>query len=224
MMLKNKIFLFSALCLGIIGTSYSQNIDVAKLHAKDFMKYEDYNRGLKEYLKIYKRNKEDIEVNYYIGLCYTNINDDRSKAIPFLKVVEKANPQYNKELQLHLGRAYMYAYKFDSAITYLTEYRKDCDEKEYKYVDRLLDNCEDAKVLVKSPVNITFTNLGKQINTKFPDYYPFVVESEGMMYFTSRRSANIGNLLTWQGYYSSDIYYSKVRWGNWAKAKNLGIK
>lgn len=217
---KNILFLFFFL-VAVFG-SKAQNIDVQKLNAKDFIKYEDYNRGLEQYLKLYKKNQDDIEINYYIGLCYTNINVDKSLAIPHFKLVEKSEPNYNKDLQLHMGRAYMYAYKFDTAITYLNNYRKDCDEKEYKKVDRLIANCEDAKVLIKSPIDVSFENLGKQINTKYPDYYPFVVEGEGIMYFTSRRNTNIGNLLTWQGYFSSDIYYSKVRYGSWTKAKNLG--
>ena len=220
-MIKTHQLILLIFCFGVFKFSKAQ-LDVQKLQAQDFIKYEDYTRGLEAYLKLYSTNKQDVEINYYTGLCYTNVNGDKALALPFLEFVKKANPKFHPELNLHIGRAYMYAYKFDDALSYLNTFRKECNPKEYKRVDRLIASCEDAKVLIKNPVNVTFQNLGKEINTKFPDYYPFVVEDEGIMYFTSRRNANTGNLLTWQGYYSSDIYYSKVKNGEWTKAKNIG--
>jgi len=197
-------------------------IDNQKLQAEDYIKYEDYNRGLEAYLKLYKQKKDDIDINYYLGLCYLNVNGDKTLAMPHLEFVKLQNPKYKGNLQFLLGRAFFYSYKFDEAIIYFNNYRKECLAKEYKLIDKYIANCEDAKVLMKNPVNVTFQNLGKEINTKFPDYYPFVVEDEGIMYFTSRRDANVGNLLTWQGFYSSDIYFSKVKNGEWTKAKNIG--
>jgi len=222
-MTKIRPYILLIVYLGILKISNAQ-IEVQKLQAIDFIKYEDYTRGLEGYLKLYKTAKEDVEINYYLGLCYTNVNGDKTLAIPHLEFVKKKSPKFHAELNLHLGRAYLYAYKLDDAVSHLNEYRKTCDAKNYKKVDRLIASCEDAKVLMKNPVNVTFQNLGKEVNTKYPDYYPFVVEGEGMLYFTSRRNTNTGNLLTWQGYFSSDIYFSKVKNGEWIKAKNIGLQ
>lgn len=222
MLIKKQIILSLIFIAFAINAKTQSLIDIEKAKGEDFIKYEDYVRGLDFYKKLYKNNKDDNDINYYMGLCYLNINTDKTQAIPYLEHVKKTNPNYKGNLQLLLGRAFMYAYKFDEAINFLNEYRKTCNSKEYKYVDRLIANCDDAKILIKSPVNVTFQNLGKLINTNFPDYYPFVVEEEGIMYYTSRRNTNTGNILTWQGYYSSDIYFSKVTNGEWTKAKNIG--
>lgn len=187
---------------------------------KTYLANEDYNRALKEYLKQYPDKKGDIQLNLSIGVCYLNVNDDKSKAIPYLEYVYKSGKGDN-EILLYLGMAYMYNYEFDKAISYFNDYKIKVS-KANETVNLLIENCEAAKVLIKKPVNVTFENLGKEVNTVFPDYYPFVTKDEGTLYFTTRRDATIGNVQSWQGYYTSDIYYSKVQNGQWGKARNAG--
>jgi hypothetical protein len=188
---------------------------------KTYLANEDYNRALKEYLKQYPEKKGDINLNLSIGVCYLNVNDDKSKAIPYLEFVYKSG-NYTADLLLYLGMAYMYNYEFDKAIDFFNDYKSKTSSKDSESATILIENCENAKVLIKKPINITFENLGKEVNTAFPDYYPFVTKDEGLLYFTTRREATIGNVQSWQGYYTSDIYFSKVQNGQWGRAKNAG--
>lgn len=204
----------------VVFSSYGQ-ITTTGMSADDFFGYEDYNRALAEYLKLYVDNKEDVKINLRIAYCYLQVNDDRSKAIPFLLFVYNKGG-YDKELLLDLGLAYTYCYKFDEALKYFNDYRSKVSSKNYELVDHYIENCESAKVLLKNPVNVTFENLGKEINSKFPDYYPFVTQDEGTFYFTSRREGNARKIKSWQGYFTADIYFSKVQNGQWTKVKNLG--
>lgn len=216
-----KLFL-ALLVFCVIGFfNLSKAQVVAEMTAKDFFSYEDYNRALVEYLKLYKEKKDDLEINFNIGFCYLQVNDDRTKAIPFLEFVynkDKTNP----EVILNLGLAYMYKYDFDKATSYFNEYRSKISPKKYELVDHYIENCENSKVLIKNPVNVTFENLGKEINSKFPDYYPFVTDDESTLYFTSRREGNARKIKSWQGFFTADIYFSKVSAGQWARAKNIG--
>jgi hypothetical protein len=222
-MLKfNTIALIVLMFLGVFKTSEAQVIMVDKVSATQYLDYQDYNRALDLYLKLYEKDKEDIEVNYNIGMCYMYVNRDKSHAIRYLEFV-KSKGKFPDDLYLYLGKAYMYAYKFDQAIEYLNMYRATVSAKNYPKVDLLISNCENSKVLIKKPVNVTFENLGPIINTKYADYYPFLIKDEGTLYFTSRRSDNTGKLENWQAYYTSDIYFSKVKNGEWQKAKNLGV-
>lgn len=186
------------------------------------MANEDYNRALKEYIKIYPEKKDDLSLNLNIGICYLNINDDKSKAIPYLDFVYRSG-KYSNSLLLYLGMGYMYNYEFDKAIGFFNEYKLKLNSKEAEAANLLIDNCENAKVLIKKPINVSFENLGKEINTVYPDYYPFVNKEESVLYYTTRRDATVGNIQSWQGYFTSDIYYSKVQNGKWTKAKNAGI-
>src|ERR1019366_6480348 len=166
-----KQYLVILVFVRICNYSNAQSTD--NLSAKDYFEYEDYNRALIEYLKLYNEDKNDLNINIKVGVCYLNVNDDKTKAIPFLEFVYKKGA-YNDELLIYLGMAYMYAYKLDEAIKFFNAYRSKMKSKNYDLIDRYIENCENAKVLMKKPVNITFENLGKIINTKLPEYYPFV--------------------------------------------------
>ncbi|MGQ0828174.1 MAG: hypothetical protein ACT4ON_07255 [Bacteroidota bacterium] len=213
---------YSIIILFITGNlNSSAQMTTTGLTADDFFEYQDYNRALEEYLKLYKEKKDDIKTNLRIGVCYLNVNVDRSKAIPFLQFVYNKG-EYDKQLLLELGMAYTYNYNFDEAIKFFNEYRSKAGSKNNELVDRHIECCENAKVMIKNPVNVSFENLGKEINSKYPDYYPFVSADESTFYFTSRRDGNTRKMKSWQGYFTADIYFSKVQNGQWTKAKNLG--
>lgn len=200
-------------------SNYSNAQPEEKLSAKEYLAEQDYNHALEEYLKLYKSKKTDPEINFQIGFCYLAVNDDKSKAIPYLEFVYKKGG-YKDELLMYLGVAYMHAYKFDEAIKFFNEYRTKI--KKFDEIDRYIENCESAKVLMKNPVNVTFENLGKEINSKFPDYYPFVTQDQSTLYYTTRREGRSQKLKSWQGYFTSDIYFSKVVAGQWTKPKSIG--
>ena len=206
------IFLFSLICNNLNAQP------AEKLSAKDYLAEQDYNHALEEYLKLYKSKKTDLEINFQIGFCYLAINDDKSKALPYLEFVYSKGG-YKDELLLYLGIANMHSYKFDEAIKFFTDYKAKI--KKFEEIDHYILNCESAKILVKNPVNVTFENLGKEINSKFPDYYPFVTQDQSTLYYTTRREGR-SKLKSWQGYYTSDIYFSKVVAGQWSKPKSIG--
>jgi hypothetical protein len=230
---------------GIFSHTKAQTND--SLIAANYFAKENYNQALKEYLKLYRIKQEDPDINYKIGLCYLHINDDRSKAIPYLEFVYNKGG-YKDELLLNMGLANIYAYKFDDALTFFTEYQKIINTKKfqlidhyyedclagkvdyqkkvttsvYGLVDHYIENCESAVELVKAPVNVTFENLGKEINSKYPDYAPFVTQDQGTLYFSSRRDDNLKKAKNPNGNFTSDIYFSKAKQGQWTKAENMG--
>ncbi len=102
-------------------------------------------------------------------------------------------------------------------------YRKTLKKQEdIDKVDRYIECVETAKEMVKHPAPVIFEDLGKEVNTKYAEYYPFVTKDEGTMYFTSRRNECVGNEKSVYGYFTSDIFVSKVKNGQWQKAKGLG--
>ncbi|MGZ4044039.1 MAG: hypothetical protein ACXVO9_12615, partial [Bacteroidia bacterium] len=162
----------------------------------------------------------DLEVKQRIGTCYLNVHDDKAKAIPYLEYCYKQG-KYKSPLLLQLAQAYHFDYKFPEAISFYNKYREKVSSKEALLVDHYLETCENAKALMKKPVNVAFENLGKEINTRFADYYPFVTSDQSTLFFTSRRDENTGKLIDYNGYYTSDIYFSKVKHGEWTKAKKM---
>ena len=200
-------------------TITSQNPD--NFSPNDFFKYEDYNRALIGYLKLLDENKDDIDNNIKVGYCYLKVNGDKTKAIPhFEYVINKGN--YEEDVLLYLGMAYMYDYNFDKAIKLFRNYLDITNSTSDPMVRKLIENCENAKVLVKKPLNVTFYNLGDKINSPFPDYYPFLVNDEDKLYFTTSRVNNAQKIKSSEGFYTSDIYFSNVTFGEFGKAKSIG--
>jgi tetratricopeptide (TPR) repeat protein len=215
----NFRFVLICLCVNIFISGAQTNKD--KLSPKEYFGYEDYNRALEGYLEIWHDHQSDMEINLNIAICYLNVNEDKTKALPYLHYIYRSGNK-SEEIVFMLGQAYMYAYKFDEALKYFNQFKAQTTPRNYEMADLYIAYCNNGKELVQHPLNVTFENLGKEVNSRYPDYYPYVIQSEGILYFTSRRETNTGNVTSWQGYYTSDIYSSKVTGGQFTKARNLG--
>lgn len=215
---KSFILIFFFINGCFISNTLAQSGD--GLIADEMFAGRNYIQALDEYLKLDKKVANDPELKHRIGICYLNIHDNKAKAIPYLEACYKSGV-YKKELLLELGMAYQYDYKFTEALSYYNKYREKGSSKTNALTDHYIETCETAKELIKKPVNVTFENLGKEINTKFADYYPFVEANQGALYFTSRRDENTGKVRGYNGYYTADVYYSVVKNGQWTKAKKM---
>jgi hypothetical protein len=177
--------------------------------------------ALKVYKELYKKDKTNIDFNHKIALCYLNTNINKKEAIPYLEFIIKQG-KYDQEVMFDLGRAYHYANRFDDAIKMFKEYKVKSNGKDIDKADREILQCNNGKELVKFPVKVSFENL-KDLNSEYPDYYPFTTSNESFVVFTSRRKGNVGaSSLEVDGYYSSDIYISAVKGGVFSKPKNMG--
>lgn len=206
--------------MGIFNISDAQND--AHFKAKTYLKYKDYYRALNEYLQLYEKDKTNSEVNFNIGFCYLNINDDKSKAIPYLEFILNKGEKYDPKLLLYLGMGYMYAYKFDDAIKYFKQYQEKANRDGQDVAESYLKNCENAKILMKNPLNVTFENLGNLINTPYPEYFPFVTKDQRTLYFTTTREKNVRKRKSSLGFFTSDIYFSNSANKKWGKAESIG--
>ncbi len=192
-----------------------------KLSPKAYYNYNDYDRALDGYLEIWHDHQQDLEINLHIATCYLHVNGDKSKAIPYLSYLVREGNK-DEEVTFMLGQAYLYALNIDEALKYFNAYRAKTIPKNYELADLYISYCNNAKEMIAHPLNVTFENLGKDVNTKYPDYYPFIVESDSTLYYTARRETNTGNITSFEGYYTSDIYVSRNVNGVFQKSKNLG--
>ncbi len=192
--------------------------------AKDLFAMRNFREALDEYLVLYKKDSKSLTYNYRVGICYLNLNVDRAKALPYLEFAVN-HPKVDIEAWYELGRCYMYNYRFDDAINAFKSYQKLQKTKTDKFTipaHRQIEMCRNAIELLKKPVNVTFHNLGNQINSAFPDFSPYIPADEGFLVFTSKRDNNIGKLLDFDGFYTSDVYLSSFRDNVWGKAKSIG--
>ncbi|MBI2721018.1 MAG: PD40 domain-containing protein [Bacteroidetes bacterium] len=168
-----------------------------------------------------KRVPDNKELLYKLGLCYLNTKINREEAVKYLEQYTK-DPKCKEEAWIDLGRAYHLVNKIDAALGAYAKY-KSLKPKRESEIAHFVEQCNNAQKLMNNAVHVSFQNLGKEINSEDPDYYPFVNGDETFLTFTSRRKDNVGGKkIEIDGYHSSDIYYSKVENGKWAKVTNAG--
>ncbi len=218
----NKV-LFLALSVLLVNSLRAQPktskvIDPAD--AKEHFSHGNFLFAIPAYKQLLKQEPNNPDYNYRLGISYLYTNINKSLSIPYLEIASKA-PKPEKKVLYHLGLAYQYASRFDDAIKTYTTYKTLLKGAELEEVEHQIETCENGKEYIKHPISVTFQNLGREINSEYPDYYPFVPANESFVVFTSRRKDNIGGQVEVDGYYSSDIYISLPVNDVWTKPKNM---
>lgn len=204
---------------------FSQNVDEKKLleSAKEKLLNENFDEALEEWLQLYQINPKNIEYQYNIAVCYLNSNFNKSKAIPYLENVVKSD-NHNPNAEFLLGRAYQYANRFTEALEYFQKFKltgKGSPEN-LKLVDLEIQHCFNARELIKFPVNVSFQNLGKNINSEYADFYPFIDEKENFLIYNSNRPTSKKAEKMLNGQYKNSIMVSKVINGEFIESSVIG--
>lgn len=220
--MKKAIIYISFLLLALPCSTIAQSKSKYEPEdAEEHFKHNNFMMAIPVYKELLKSDGSNYNFNYKLGLCYLNTNIKKSEAIPYLEKAVK-NAKAEPDAQFYLAKAYHYDHKWDKAIELFQKYIKAGGGKKTEEAEREIEMCNNGKELSKYPINVTFQNLGAEINSGFPDYYPFVTADESMLVYTSRRKQNIGGSLEVDGYYASDIYFSTPKEGKWQLATNVG--
>jgi tetratricopeptide (TPR) repeat protein len=203
----------------VSGFIFAQEKVNSKL-ANEYFNDGNFNAALDEYLEILEIVPQDPKFNYRAGVCYLNTNIDKSNAIPYFeKALKTENP--NPNTFYLLGRAYHFAYRFHNAIEMFEEFknRKKGNDFNLEDVEKQIEYCYNAIEIMKFPLDVSFKNLGAAINSKKPDYYPFVPLDESYLIYNTKRDDGSNQLP--DGSFNSEIYISHVKKGSYATARKL---
>ncbi|MFH0893256.1 MAG: OmpA family protein [Bacteroidota bacterium] len=201
-----------------------------------FMSEGNYIDAIPLLEELNKISPANANVNFKIGICYSNIPSSGSKAIPYLmKAVQNFTLAYLDTYRestssvysiFYLAKAYHNNYQFDKAIQYYQMFKKYIPAENTELlsdVNRRIEMVREAQHLQKEPLRVNVKNLGGQINSFYSDYCPVLSADGNTLYFTSRREGNVGGQKDETGKYYEDIYYSKKNTdGSWQPAVNMG--
>jgi hypothetical protein len=213
-MLKRTVI---CLLMALVVTTLSAQ---TKKEATALYASQNYNEALKMYLHLLGTDPDNYEYNFRTGVCYLKTSVVKSKAIPYLT---KASSYTNQDPIAYylLAKAYQYSYQFDAAIRAFEKFinLSSSVEENVRYAKKKIEHCYNAKEFMKFPRNVDFENLGENINSVYPDYFPFVSANESFIVFNSKRDDGSNKLK--DGTFSSNIYFSKVENGQFQKAEKL---
>ena len=197
----------------------------AKKQAAAYFKDMNYIQAQAIYERLVMTEPKDVDYNFKLALIYMFTNNAKPKAVPLMEYVVNANSKnIPKDATFDLARAYFYAGLFDKALETYEKYRTEKHgtvDSKLKF-DLWVKWATDAKDLTVHPVDATFENLGKTINSITADYRPVTGANDSIVYFSSKRKGNSGGLVDDLGDIPSDIYFFTQTDSARSKAKNIG--
>ncbi|MCF8258335.1 MAG: hypothetical protein K9J06_12340 [Flavobacteriales bacterium] len=190
--------------------------------AKNLFDMGDYKNAQLEYINLLAEKPEDEFLNYRLGLCHLRQNINKSWSISYLRKVVNM-PKFDNEALYEMGLAYMYNEQIDSALLFFNKYVLVATDPVRKVdVTRQIEFCGNAKKFMKEAVNVTFENLGKDVNSNGPDLNPMVPLDQSFLLYTTKRDKGVmGNNLDFDGYKPPDVFMVSSKNGQWGKAKSV---
>jgi outer membrane protein OmpA-like peptidoglycan-associated protein len=181
-----------------------------------------YEQALRFLLEANRFNPNNSDLNYKIGTIY-NAMGLKGDAANYFKKAGDLNPKFKKDSQKLVAESYHLDMQWDNAINEYADYlntltnemsmmKKGKEEiiAQMKDVEKRIKECENGKKITKDTVKIVVSNLGRNINTKYPEYSAVVTMDEKTIYFTSRRSTTTGGgIPPGDVFYYEDVYYCK---------------
>jgi hypothetical protein len=218
-----RIFSFTILFLSCLALAVcAQNkASVETKKADDLFQFKNYRDALSEYTKLFKQNPKDNYISAQMGICYLNLNEDRSIAKDFLEPIVNSNS--NTALNsFYYAKALTYSKNFAQALAQFNKAKEldKTNQLDMLNVVREIEMCQNAISLSAKPIKVSFENLGPTINSVYPDYSPFISANESFLIFNSRKEDDGVKMAN--GKFTSDVYISEVYLGDWMKAKNVG--
>jgi outer membrane protein OmpA-like peptidoglycan-associated protein/tetratricopeptide (TPR) repeat protein len=182
-----------------------------------------YSQAIDGYLKAYKFNPDNAALNYKIGNCYLSSNE-RTKSLNYFKESYALNPALSKDIHFKIGRGYHLLMEFDKAIKEFEIHLKKLtadDKLSKKETDKYIRECKTGKDMVKNPTRVWVDNLGKAINTSYPEYGALITADESVLIYTTRRPSETNKELI-NGEYMEDVFIShKNEDGSWSQATSI---
>lgn len=160
-------------------------------HAANAVERANYDKAIANYDEILKKNKNSFFGNAGKGIVLSEYMGRHEQAIPYLETALKNTPEKTKPiLQNNLGKSYHFVGNYKRALYYYSKSQKGNNPKWADYDEFLSKRISDCKYAIEHPRvalpdNQQLTNLGKTVNTAYPEYTPVATQTQ--LFFTSKR-------------------------------------
>ncbi|MCU4156764.1 PD40 domain-containing protein [Carboxylicivirga sp. A043] len=215
----NKILLFSFFCLfSLICSAQKSSTQKYEQRADKYYKYYNYEKARKDYIRVWRKDKDNVGLLKKIVDCYLSDNTLREEALPYIEILIKLKPN-DYEAQLNKVTALFHAHQFNEAESLLNKLEPSIAgniELREKAL-HLKTNITNAKNLVTNPLDVSFVNLGKDINTARNEVSPFITNKENTLFYASDKRYN-----SYAGIYYYNICVSEKEKLNFEKGKTIG--
>ncbi len=176
-----------------MNSSSRKKFDLALQYAE-----ESNNRKAIDLMQeLYKKYPDDINLTYNLGLCYLNMSGNPDSALFFLNKTLKLDDsnewtEERIETTIAIARIRQLKYDFDGALKEYKKVERHDETGDWKeMIEHEREICNNAKIMMNSPVRLQVRRLGENVNCDENDYRPLVSDDMKTLIFTSRRKNNV---------------------------------
>ena len=192
------------------------------LNAESWFLFEEYNEAEFIYQKLLKWDPENDNLKYKIGICLLKDPYRKEQSIEYLlQASNNINPDYKEsslkertatpDVLYYLGNAYLVNEMLDPAIESFQRFLEIMDPEVYdeELVRAQIKACENARRLMKMPVDIDLHTMGTIVNTRYSETNPVISGDGNRMAF-----------VTEQPFFDEALFIEKVD-GEWTLPMSL---
>ena len=193
----------------------------------EFMVDRNYPPAIRILDHLIKTEGENENLNYRKGLCllYSKAHDNRTSLAYLEKASKNINKKYdgvsdsetgaNEDVIFYLAKSNFInenLSKAENLYLQFLEGKKKKNDAMKIVAEAELTQVRNAKKLMDKPKDLTIDNLGRQINSRYPDYAPVITLDGQALYYTSRRlwkdSSNLDMIDPQTNQFLEDVYVS----------------
>jgi len=227
---RSLVILLGLFCF-IPVFSQQDSVSLSEEYYRQGMEVFDYShrkQATEMFMLAAKANPNSAKAQFMTGRSIM-LTIQKELSLEYFKKAYTLDPKIDPDILYYLGQSFHYSEKFDSAILLYNRYNRllarslDYEKsKKISEVNRKIFECNNAKIMVAQPVDVTLANLDEHINSEWPDYAPTINADETFMVFTTRRpDGNLNNRIAVDNEYYEEIFYSRKQGDVWSPAQNL---
>ncbi len=194
-------------------------------------KHEFNENNMRGALTIYREVLEMEPGNesalYWTARCHYELKKYRL-AQEYLDQALEVNPEIGKNNEFFQGKIYQRLALLDEAIASYEAFLKENEGKrslDVEDAERYISECKFAKDMMAKPAEVSISNLGREVNSRYDDYSPSITADGKLLVFTSRRASTVGAEIDEGSDYKffEDIFYSEwnAETKSWGDASGL---
>lgn len=225
-MYKNFLLLFYiTLYASTLHAQDWNEIYYLESEAQYLIEDKQYEKAIDVYRRMLREEPKYSLAKFRIGQLYLLTDDQKSRATEYLEeAAQDISLQYNDkslretsapvEVLLYLGEAYQISNRIDDALSTYYKFKDmiNPDNKLYPIVVQRIKTCDNAKIALSNPLNVTKQNIGDPINNNDSNFGAVLSGDRKTIIYTSYTS----NFL--------DNYYAVKENGIWSTPKRISEK
>lgn len=217
------VLIISGFSISLLASPDGEELSIKAKAKVEVAKQKMYNGQYREALALFKdvlnESPNNSHVLYYAADCSNKLGD--TKAAQEYLEKGKTAPAPKVETYYLLGTIYQAQGETDKALNEFSAYKSKATPAELKEnsPEVNISQCNNAKRMMASPVNVKIENLGDHVNSKYDDKGPAITADGRKLFFNTRRPETTDAPVDVEGdgKYFEEIYYTgwdtvKMQW------------